>query len=129
MIHPLQLPSQSFSLPILHSPLGLAHVLALAAAVFALGLFAALAHRSLLRILMGLTLMLLAALIALAAFTTYLQPTGLHGHAVSLLLVLATLAQLLVGLALASMLLRKNRKTPMDERDALDVDRYDDLKG
>lgn len=128
MIPLLQLPSQGFSLPILHSPLGLAHVLTLAIAVFALGLFAALAHRSLLRILMGLTLMLLAAMIALAAFTAYLQPIGLHGHAVTLLLALATLALLLVGLALAFMLLRNSRKVP-DELDALNVDRYDELKG
>lgn len=150
MILPLQAPAQGFALPILQSPLGLPHVLTVAAALFALGLFAALAHRNLLRILMGLELMLLAVMLNLVAFTSYLQPEGLHGHAITLLLVLLALAQLAVGMALVAMLLR-HAPAPLaqaaagakaseaaatepgavaeaPERDPLDVERYDDLK-
>lgn len=135
MLLPLQGPTQGFALPILQSPLGLPHILTLGAALFALGLFAMLAHRSLLRILMGLELMLLAVMITLAAFTAYLHPEGLHGHAVTLLLVLVALAQLTVGLGLVAMLLRRQPETApqtastdASEPDPLDVERYDDLK-
>jgi NADH:ubiquinone oxidoreductase subunit K len=137
----LSYPLQGFALPVLHSPLGLPHVLTLAAALFALGLFAALAHRSLLRILMGFSLMLLATLLNLAAFTTYLHASELHGHAFALLLVILMLAQLAIGLSVIAMLLRRAGASapgtpapgepdlPQPTSDALDVDRYDDLKG
>ncbi len=133
MLPLLQGPAQGFALPIIQSPLGLPHVLTLAAGVFALGLFAVLAHRNLLRILMGLELMLLAAMINLVAFTTYLHPEGLHGHAITLLLVLAALAQLGIGLALGAALLRRAQapESPapeLPETDPLNVERYDDLK-
>ena len=135
MLPPLQGPAQGFALPILQSPLGLPHVLTVGAALFALGLFAMLAHRSLPRILMGLELMLLAVMINLAAFTAYLHPDGLHGHAVTLLLVLVALAQLTVGLGLVAMLLRRSpapapeaATAPAESPDPLDVERYDDLK-
>jgi NADH:ubiquinone oxidoreductase subunit K len=82
---------------------------------------------------LGLELMLLAAMINLAAFTTYLHPAGLQGHAITLLLVLAALAQLGVGLALVGMLLRRKEapEAPapdLPESDPLNVERYDDLK-
>ncbi|GEM_PF-2819095 len=138
-------PLQAFALPIIQSPLGLPHVLTLAAALFALGLFATLTHRSWLRILFGLSLMLLAGMLNLVAFTTYLHPAGLSGHAITLVLALFGLAQLSIGLALVGMMLRRASrpaqliletgppagqadKNPAPESDALDVDRYDDLK-
>jgi NADH:ubiquinone oxidoreductase subunit K len=128
-------PMQAFNLPILQSPLGMPHVLTVGAALFALGLFAVLAHRNFLRILMGLELMLLAAMLNLAAFTAYLRPEGLHGHAVTLLLVLVALAQLTIGLAVAAQLMRRpetqaslSPEAPAVEKDPLDVERYDDLK-
>jgi len=140
MIFPMQ--TSGFALPILHSPLGLPHVLTLAAALFALGLFAALAHRSFLRILMGLELMLLAAMLNLVAFTSYLHPEGLQGHAFTLLLILLAIAQLAVGVALAAQLMRSTRapqssRAPeaeapeaaaQTETDPLNVDRYDELR-
>ncbi len=136
-------PLQAFNLPILQSPLGMPHFLTVGAALFAIGLFATLAHRNLLRILMGLELMLLAAMLNLAAFTAFLRPEGLHGHAVTLLLVLVALAQLAIGLALAAQLMRMpespaglspeppaglSPETPPVENDPLNVERYDDLK-
>lgn len=134
MLLPLEGPAQGFSLPILQSPLGLPHVLVLATAIFSLGLFTLLAHRSLLRSLMGLQLILLAVIIAFAAFTAYLQPAGLNGHAASLLLAVIALAELTVGLTLAARLLRPRATTIQEGADAdgadpLDVERYDDLKG
>lgn len=125
---------QSFSLPILQSPLGMPHVLTVATALFALGLYGALAHRNFLRILMGLELMLLAAMINLVAFTTYLHPAGLQGQAITLLLAIMALAQLGLGLALAVTLMRRDRPAPRSEADPpqgdpLDVDRLTDLKG
>lgn len=126
MMFPLQ---QGFALPVIQSPLGLPHVLTLAAALFGLGLFAALAHRSLLRILFGLEVMLLATMINLVAFTAYLHPEGLLGHAITVILVLVTLAQLAIGLAVTALLLRgAATPEPSPESDALNVDRYDDLK-
>lgn len=144
LIFPLQ-GTSGFALPMIQSPLGLPHVLTLAAALFALGLFAALAHRSVLRILMGLQLMLVAAMLNLVAFTTYLHPEGLHGHVITVLLVLVTLAQLGLGLALVGQLMRASRgptsEAPVpgaepaeapalqaSENDPLNVDRYDDLR-
>jgi NAD(P)H-quinone oxidoreductase subunit 4L len=122
MLFPLQ--AQGFALPVIQSPLGLPHVLTLAAALFALGLFTVLAHRNLLRLLMGFELMLLATMINLVAFTTYLHPEGLQGQAITILLGLVALTQLGVGLALVVGLLRTRTETT----DALDVDRYDELK-
>lgn len=123
-------PLQGFALPIIQSPLGLPHVLTVATALFALGLFAALAHRSLLRILMGFQLMILASLISLVAFTAYLHPEGLQGHAVALTLAALALAQLGVGLALIAQLLPRGGapEPTTPENDPLNVDRYDDLK-
>ena len=143
-IFPLQ-GAPGFALPLLQSPLGLPHVLTLAAALFALGLFAALAHRSVLRILVGLQLMLVAAMLNLLAFTTYLHPEGLHGHVITVLLVLVALAQLALGLALAGQLMRTSGVPAVAPRgpepeaaeppapvaaetDPLNVDRYDDLR-
>ncbi|MNK90043.1 NADH-quinone oxidoreductase subunit K [compost metagenome] len=139
-IFPMQ--TSGFALPILQSPLGLPHVLTLAAALFALGLFAALAHRSFLRILMGLELMLLAAMLNLVAFTSYLHPEGLQGHALTLLLIGMAIAQLAVGMAIAAQLMRSARapqpsRAPeaeapeaaaATETDPLNVDRYDELR-
>ncbi|MNT86407.1 NADH:ubiquinone oxidoreductase subunit K [compost metagenome] len=94
-------------------------------------------------------LMLLAVMLNLVAFTSYLHPEGLHGHAITLLLVVVALAQLAVGMSLVAMLMRHTpaplaqaaqgaaseaaaaepvTPAPAAERDPLDVERYDDLK-
>ena len=61
----------------------LAHYLALAAALFLIGLFGALTRRNIIGILMGIELMFNAANINLAAFNRFLHPDGVVGSAMA----------------------------------------------
>jgi len=78
----------------------LAHYLALAAALFLIGLFGALTRRNIIGILMGIELMFNAANINLAAFNRFLHPDGVVGSAMAVFNIAVAAAEIVVGLAL-----------------------------
>ena len=104
----------------------LEHVLALSAALFAIGAFGVLVRRNLLVVLMSLELMLNAVNLALVAFNR-VHPTAaagdgsaLDGQFFALLVVTVAAAEVAVALGMVIALVRN--------RDSLDVDALSVLK-
>lgn len=95
--------------------------LGLGAALFALGLFGALARPNAVRILMGIELMLNAANINLLAFNRYLHPQDLAGQVLAVFVITVAAAEVAVGLAIIFLLARR--------RHGIDVDRITLLRG
>lgn len=85
----------SLSIPMIHSPLGLPHVLTLAVLVFGLGLYGLLVARNRVRFLMCAQLLLGAVTLALAAFSTYLGPGSFGGQSLAMLLPFVGIAWIL----------------------------------
>jgi NADH-quinone oxidoreductase subunit K len=97
----------------------LSWVLALAAGLFCVGLYAVLARRNGVTILMGIVLMLNGVLVNLVAFWRYVEVETAAGQVFALLVVLVTVAQVLVGLALAVALWRSRGTAVVDELESL----------
>jgi NADH:ubiquinone oxidoreductase subunit K len=76
------------------------HYLALAASLFAIGLFGALTRRNIIGILMSVELMFNAANINLVAFNRFLHPGEVVGQAVTVFAITIAAAEVVVGLAL-----------------------------
>ena len=93
--------------------------LAVAAGLFCVGLYAVLARRNAVTILMGVVLMLNGVLINLVAFWRYVESGTARGQAFALLVVLVTAAQVLVGLALTVALWRSQGTVVVDELESL----------
>ncbi len=74
--------------------------LTLAAALFCIGLYGALARRSALAILMGIELMLNAVNLNLVAFWRYLTPAVISGQVFAVIVFAVAAAEAAVGLAL-----------------------------
>jgi NADH-quinone oxidoreductase subunit K len=97
----------------------LSWVLALAAGLFCVGLYAVLARRTAVTILMGIVLMLNAVVVNLVAFWRYVEIETADGLAFALFVVLVAAAQVLVGLALAVALWRSQGTAVVDELESL----------
>jgi NADH-quinone oxidoreductase subunit K len=74
--------------------------LALAAALFCIGLYGALARRNAVAILMGIELMLNAVNLNLVAFWRYLTPAAISGQVFAVIVFAVAAAETAVGLAL-----------------------------
>ena len=83
--------------------------LTLAAALFAIGLFGALARRNAVGVLMGVELILNAVNINLVAFWHYLTPTAVAGMAFALIVFAVAAAEAAVGLALIISIYRRRQ--------------------
>ncbi len=94
--------------------------LIVAAVLFCIGVFGALARRNAVAILMGIELMLNAVNINLVAFWRYLDPAKSTGQAFAVFVFVVAAAEAAVGLALIISVYR-NRQT-------VDVDNIDLLK-
>jgi NADH-quinone oxidoreductase subunit K len=94
-------------------------VLALAAALFCIGLFGALARRNLVGMLMGIELMLNAVNINLVAFWRYLEPRYTSGQVFALLITAVAAAEAAVGLAMVIAIYRTRQTSNADEVDSL----------
>jgi NADH:ubiquinone oxidoreductase subunit K len=79
---------------------GLEHYLILAAALFAIGLYGALAKRNAVIILMSIELMLNAVNIAMVAFSRYITPLQLTGQVFAIFVMVVAAAEVAVGLAI-----------------------------
>ena len=94
--------------------------LVLAAFVFACGLYAALARRNAIAVLMGIELMLNAVNINLVAFWRYGETVDqLAGQVFALFVIAIAAAEAAVGLALIISVYRNRRTVYLDELDIL----------
>jgi NAD(P)H-quinone oxidoreductase subunit 4L len=78
---------------------GLEHYLILAAVLFSIGLYGALAKRNAVIILMSIELMLNAVNIAMVAFSRYIVPLLLTGQVFAIFIMVVAAAEVSVGLA------------------------------
>ncbi|MBP8251144.1 MAG: NADH-quinone oxidoreductase subunit NuoK [Herpetosiphon sp.] len=101
------------------SSVPLSWVLILAAALFCIGLFGALAKRNVVAMLMGIELMLNSVNINLIAFWRYLQPTGTAGMVFAIFTITVAAAEVAVGLAMVIALYRARLTINADEVDTL----------
>ncbi len=97
----------------------LAWVLVFSAALFCVGLYAVLARRNGVTILMGIVLMLDAVLINLAAFWRYGELGTVSGQVFALAVAFVAVAEALVGLALFIALWRSHGTAVLDDVDSL----------
>jgi NAD(P)H-quinone oxidoreductase subunit 4L len=79
--------------------IGLEHYLILAAVLFSIGLYGALAKRNAVIILMSIELMLNAVNIAMVAFSRYIVPLLLTGQIFAIFIMVVAAAEVAVGLA------------------------------
>ena len=79
---------------------GLEHYLILAAVLFSIGLYGALAKRNAIVILMSIELMLNGVNIALVAFSRYIVPLALTGQVFVIFIMVVAAAEVAVGLAI-----------------------------
>lgn len=79
---------------------GLEHYLILAAVLFSIGLYGALAKRNAIIILMSIELMLNAVNIAMVAFSRYIVPLQLTGQVFAIFVMVVAAAEVAVGLAI-----------------------------
>lgn len=93
--------------------------LILAAALFCLGLYGALARRNSVAILMGIELMLNAVNINLVAFWRYLSPELIAGQAFAVIVFAVAAAEAAVGLALIISIYRSRSTVVAEEIDML----------
>jgi len=103
------------------SYLQLEHYLIVAALLFAIGAYGALARRNAVAVLMGVELMLNAANINFVAFWRYLEPARLEGQVFVLIVITVAAAEAAVGLALVLNIYRTFG--------TVEVDRVNNLKG
>lgn len=94
-------------------------LLAVAAALFCIGLFGALARRSMVGVLMGVELMLNAVNINLIAFWRYLTPGSTGGQTFAIFIITVAAAEAAVGLALVIAIYRAWQTSNIDEVDSL----------
>lgn len=91
----------------------------LAAALFCIGLYAVLARRNAVGILMGVELMLNAANINLVAFERYIAPQALVGQIFVVFNITVAAAEAAVGLALILAIYRSRDTVAVEEIDLL----------
>jgi len=99
---------------------GLGHYLLLSSALFAIGLYGALAKRNAVVVLMCIELMLNAVNIALVAFSRFLVGAALTGQVFAIFVMTVAAAEVAVGLALIIAVYRA--------RGTVDLGRIDLLK-
>jgi len=89
--------------------------LALAAALFCIGLFGCLTRRNAIGILMGVELMLNAVNVNLVAFWRYIAPQNLSGQVFAIFVITLAAAEAAVGLALIISIYRSYNSVDMNE--------------
>jgi NADH-quinone oxidoreductase subunit K len=91
-----------------------------AAAMFCLGLYGALARRNAIGILMGIELMLNASVINLIAFWRYINPNiALTGQTFAIFVITIAAAEVSVGLALIIAIYRNRETVVVDDVDMM----------
>lgn len=93
--------------------------LIVAAALFCIGLYGAVARRNAIGVLMGIELMLNAVNINLVAFWRYVAPSQVTGQVFAIFVITVAAAEAAVGLALIIALFRIRRSINLEEMDLL----------
>lgn len=103
--------------------IGITHFLLLSALLFGIGLGGLLAHRSPLRMLMSVELMLTAAVVAVVGTSRFgfNAQRPLSGMALALFAILGSATEVAIGVAIVVAVARR--------RGSLDADSYDELRG
>ncbi|AVX20507.1 MULTISPECIES: NADH-quinone oxidoreductase subunit NuoK [Carboxydocella] len=97
----------------------LQHYLMLAALLFCIGLYGALAKRNAIAVLMGIELMLNSVNINLVAFSRFLKPEFLDGQLFALFTIIVAAAEVAVGLALVIAIYRDRLSVDLNDIDWL----------
>lgn len=100
---------------------GLEHYLVLSAIIFSIGLAGALAKRNIITVLMSVELMFNASNLAFIAFTRFVTPQVLTGHAFAMFVITVAAAEVALALAIVIALFR-NKET-------VDVTNVNAMKG
>ena len=93
--------------------------LILAAALFCIGLYGVLARRNAIAILMGIELMLVAAIVNVVAFWRYDEVTNISGQVFAVIIFAVAAAEAAVGLALVISIYRSRQSVVAEEMDLL----------
>jgi NADH-quinone oxidoreductase subunit K len=93
--------------------------LGVAAALFVIGLYGALARRNAIAILMGIELMLNAVILNLVAFWRYAAPTEIAGQVFAVIVFAVAASEAAVGLALIISIYRRRRTIAAEEIDMM----------
>jgi len=93
--------------------------LILAALLFCLGLYGALARRNAIAVLMGIELILNSVNINLIAFWRYVNPTEMTGQLFAIFVITVAAAEAAVGLALIIAIYRTRRTVAVEEMDEM----------
>ena len=99
--------------------ISLYHYLTLAAALFCIGMYGAVAKRNAISVFMGIELMLNSVNINLVAFNHFLKPEILTGHVFAIFVILVAASEVAVGLAIILSLYRHRKSTTVDDIDLL----------
>ena len=97
----------------------LAWYLTFAAALFCLGLYAVLARKNSVAILMGIELMLNAVIVNLVAFWRYNEPANVSGQVFAIIVFAVAAAEAAVGLALIISIYRRRETVMAEEIDMM----------
>ncbi|MGI6552192.1 MAG: NADH-quinone oxidoreductase subunit NuoK [Clostridia bacterium] len=97
----------------------LQHYLLLAALLFCIGFYGAVAKRNAIAVLMGIELMLNAVNINLIAFGRFLSPQQVTGQVFALFVIVVAAAEVAVGLALIINIYRQRFTTDVENLDWL----------
>jgi NAD(P)H-quinone oxidoreductase subunit 4L len=95
--------------------------LVVSAILFGIGVYAILAQRTAVMVLMGIELLLNAVGLNIVVFWRYIAPSDYSGQIFTIIIITIGAVEMAVGLAIM-MLLYRNRKT-------VQVDKYKELKG
>jgi NADH:ubiquinone oxidoreductase subunit K len=93
--------------------------LIVAAGLFAIGLYGALARRNAIAILMAIELMLNAVILNLVAFWRYAAPTQIAGQVFAVIVFAVAASEAAVGLALIISIYRRRRTIAAEEIDMM----------
>jgi NADH-quinone oxidoreductase subunit K len=93
--------------------------LAVAAALFCIGLYGALSRKNVIGVLLGIELMLNAVNINLVAFWRYITPQALTGQVFAVFVIGVAAAEAAVGLAIIISACRRRRTVVVDELDTM----------
>lgn len=99
--------------------IGLEHFLILAALVFSIGFYGAVAKKNAIAVLMGIELMLNAVNINLVAFNRFLNPDLAMGFIFAIFVIVVAASEVAVGLAIIIKIYRERATTNVDDVDWL----------
>jgi NADH:ubiquinone oxidoreductase subunit K len=97
----------------------LSHYLVLAAALFCIGLYGAVAKKNAVAVFMGIELMLNSVNINIVAFNRFLSFDKPAGHVFAIFIIVVAAAEVAVGLAILLAVYRHRKSTTVDDLDWL----------